>query len=246
MRSRCTVLKVQVQEDGVLVAYERLGQIHTLRAESVVLACPQYVVGKILENIEPERLRALRRLRYHSYLIGNILLTQTNLPPSEMFVVLGQGQLENKTVRDLSNQARSIALVATGSASSKEQAAVLTLYRLLPYSEGTSSIYSKASYFHYRSEMIQQIEKEILPSLGLSERTIAGIRLSRWGHTVPYPEPGLWQSGTLETLQRPHLDRVVFVHTDNWVSTDPEVLCAESKRIIATLKEWLKKTQSSP
>ena len=49
-------------------------RVRSLSAESVVMACPKFVVGKIIPKLEPARLKAIGQIRYRSYMVTNVLI----------------------------------------------------------------------------------------------------------------------------------------------------------------------------
>ena len=95
---------------------------------------------------------------------------------------------------------------------------------------GTSQLYSTGAYLKYRKEIVNQVETEILPTLGVPSSDIAGVRLARWGHTTPVALPGFLSSGLIEISHKPFANNVYFVNKDNWLNPCIESSYAEANK----------------
>ncbi len=239
VRARSLVFQVKVVEDGVWVTYERDGQVKTILAESVIFACPKYVIGRIFQNLEPEREKIIRRLRYNAYLVANVLLNQKVPPNFYDLYLLGDGKINGKDIQASSDEDRCTDVVNATYAKDDGKNGVLTLYRPFPYLNGRAQIYSGSAYLKYRKEFIEQIENEILPTLGIPATSIAGIRMSRWGHPMPVAQPGLISNGSAELLQKPIANKVYFVNQDNWLNPCIETAFGEAERWAPILEKAL-------
>jgi monoamine oxidase len=254
VRSRCVVFQVKIVGDEVWVSYERDGQVKTIAAESVVLACPKFVVRKIFTDLEPEREKIIRRIRYNSYLVANIMLNQK--VSSQIYEVnnLGDGKINGKDIQGSSDEDRVTSVINGTFAVTDAKNGILTLYRPFPYLVGLANIYSGGAYLKYRKEMIEQIEKEILPALGIPATAVTGVRLARWGHSLPVSQPGLIRSGATEVLHKPHQDKIYFVNQDNWLNPCLEMAFAEAQKwgpiLVKALEDRrlakMKQSNSSP
>ena len=217
-RPKSVVFDVNVISDGVVVSYmDEFDELRSIHSQAVVLSCPKFVVSHILQGIESDRLQAIRRLKYRGYLVGNVLL-KTSLAPSfyDLFM-LGDGRISEKDTK-LDSKKQKITDVLYGSYTYIDpERTVLTLYRAIPYDEGSNELFRNNSYETFRDEFEEQINKTILPLLGISTKSIADIRISRWGHSIPVAEEGLIADGTCEIIRRPFRGRVFFVEQDNWM-----------------------------
>lgn len=218
LRARAIVFQVKVAEDGVWVTYERDGQVKTILAESVIFACPKYVVRKIFHDLEPEREKAIRRVRYNSYLVANVLLNHKVPDGFYDMYLLADGKIDSRDIQGTAERHRATDVVSGTYAKGDGKNGILTLYRGFPYLAGRSQVYSTGSYFKYRKEFIDQVENEILPALGIPKSAISGVRMARWGHPLPVAQPGMIQSGLAEALHKPYKDRVYFINQDNWLN----------------------------
>ncbi len=101
-------------------------------------------------------------------------------------------------------------------AQKREGVSVLTFYRAFPYDAARGNLYKPSSYGTYRARFETQIEKEILPLLGLDPKQVVDLRMTRWGHALPVSAKGLYSDDTVDNLRRPFKGRVFFVEQDNW------------------------------
>jgi hypothetical protein len=239
LRARAMVFQVKSVEDGVWVTYERDGQFKTIHAEAVVFACPKYVVRKIFHDLEPEREKAIRRIRYNSYLVANVLLNQKVPEGFYDMYLLADGKIDSRDVQGTAEKHRATDVINGTYVKSDGKSGILTLYRGFPYLSGRSQIYSSGSYFKYRKEFIDQIENEILPAMGVSKSAITGIRLARWGHPLPVAQPGMIQSGLVETLHKPFKDKIYFINQDNWLNPCLEQAFGEAHKWTPELIKFL-------
>jgi hypothetical protein len=211
------VFDVRVVSDGVVVAYaDQHRRPHVIHAQAVVLSCPKFVVRRILDGIETERVEAIRRLRYRSYLVANVLLNQGINDPFYDLFLLGDGRLEAADLRAAAQRQQVTDVVLANYARPDPAHTVLTLYRGLPYDGARAELYAPDAYARYRAMFERQMYETILPLLQLKRDNIVDLRIARWGHPLPMAAPGLIADGTIEAIRAPFRERVFFVEQDNW------------------------------
>ena len=228
-RPGALVFDVNVVSDGVVVAYEdAVGEVRTIHAQAAVLACPKFVVARILRDIEPARKAAIKRLRYHSYLVANVLL-DAHIPDTFYdLYMLGDGNVDHRDIAASARQHQVTDVVLATYAKVDARRSVLTLYRGMPYAGGRAELYAPDSYARFRAEFERQIRTEILPLVGVAADAITDLRLSRWGHPMPVPARGLIADGVIDQLRKPFRRRVFFVEQDNWMLPAIEVCAIEA------------------
>ncbi|MBA4373127.1 MAG: hypothetical protein C0402_09745 [Thermodesulfovibrio sp.] len=224
-RPRALVFDVQVSSQGVLVSYiNHKGKPARIQADVAILGCPKFVVGKILRDLEPERLKAIEQLNYNAYLVANVLVDQP-FREDEFYdyYLLGNGTFDRANIEKTTDE-QGVTDVIYGSyarpditAAGRPGHTVLTLYRGFPYSEGRGKLYMDGAFEKYYAQFAKQIREEILPQLKLDPARIVDIRIARWGHPMPIQAPGLINRGIIDTLRRPFKERVFFVQQDNWM-----------------------------
>jgi hypothetical protein len=217
VRASALVFDVRVVSDGVVVTYaDRHLQPHAIHAQAVVLCCPKFVIAKILHGIEAERAEAIRRLRYRSYLVANVLLADHSKEPFYDLFLLGEGTTDSSDLQAAAQRQQATDVVLANYARPDPTHTVLTLYRGMPYDGARADLYAAESYARYRAMFEQQVHEAILPLLRLRQEAVVDLRIARWGHALPVAAPGLIVDGTVEAVRGPFRRRVFFVEQDNW------------------------------
>jgi len=216
LKPNSLVFDVKVVDDGVIVAYRDIdAKIHSIHAKAVALCCPKFVVSKILNDIEETRLEAIRKLRYRSYLVGNVLLKGGIKKDFYDLYLLGDGNVEKGSLESAREQKVTDVILANFASPDKNHT-VLTLYRGFPYDGVRGEIYIPGAYQRFRGEFEEQIYKSILPLLGLKKDDVVDIRVARWGHPLPLAATGLIAQGVPNEIRKPFKEKVFFVEQDNW------------------------------
>ncbi len=228
LRAGAVAFDVRVRDDGVQVTYENeRGEVRSLLAHAAVLACPKFAAARMLHEIESERVTAIRRLRYHAYLVANVLLKR---PVKEDFYglfLLGEGRVGNDLPAAAARQGATDAVLATWARPNGSRT-VLTLYRAIPHEGGRGLILADESVTKFRAEFAAQIEREILPLVARSPADVEDIRVARWGHPLPVAAAGQIADGLPERLRKPFRGRVFFVEQDNWALPAFETAVSEA------------------
>jgi phytoene dehydrogenase-like protein len=217
LRPRSLVLDVRPVADGVVVSYvDGGGTLRALHARAAVVACPKFVVPKLVDTLEPERAAAIDRLRYRAYLVANVLLGAPVKPDFYDLFMAGDGTVNLADVEAAANRQRVTDVVLATYARHDARRSVLTLYRGIPYDGARAALYEEGAYATARREFEEQIAGEILPLVGLRQEHVLDLRLTRWGHPLPVAEAGLIAGRTVDALRAPLAGRVFFVNQDNW------------------------------
>jgi len=217
LRPGALVLDVRLADGGVLVSYlEASGRLRTLHARAAVMACPKFVVPKVIDTLEPARAAALDRLRYRAYLVANVLLDRRVEPDFYDLFMAGEGNVDLSSVEAAADRQRVTDVVLATFARHDERRAVLTLYRGIPYDGARAALYEESAYDTARRAFEEQIGAEILPLVGARPEHVVDLRLTRWGHPLPVAEAGLIASRVVDALRAPIGGRVFFVNQDNW------------------------------
>ena len=218
LRPKSLVYDVRVTEGGALVSYVAVdGTPKTIKAKAVVMACPKFVVGHILDGIEEARSNAIQKIRYRSYLVANILLNVDSPDPVYDLYLLGKGDHKANDPRKFAaEQGATDVIVANFAKPSHAKETVLTLYRGFPFDGARPELLLPTSYDRYRKEFETQFERDVVPMLHAANLKAVDVRVARWGHPLPLSAVGLIADGTLEEVRKPFKDRVFFIEQDNW------------------------------
>jgi hypothetical protein len=216
-RVNSLVFDVRYEKDRILVSYWNGDRIKTVRAKAVVMSCPKFIAGRVIEGLEPERLKIYKTLRYRSYMLGNLLVDQSVDDSFYDLFFFKEGVLDTKKVRESANHQRITDLVYGNYAKPDQPQTVLTLFRGFPYDEARSEVLVPEAYEKYRAEFEKQIQEEVLPQLKIDPKKVVDLRISRWGHPLPLAEKGTVSSGKVQWLRKPFGNRVFFAEQDNWM-----------------------------
>ena len=241
LRVNSLVYHVEVTPEGVLIGYMDEGQKQRyILAQRAVLACPKFVVKRILNEIEPARLEAINQLKYRAYLVHQALIKgQLKDDFYELFLIGSSSGDRGRPIEERSRQAGSTDLTYGNFAAVSQEYTVLSLYQALPYASGRAQVYQDLALTEERNRILTQLNKDILPALQLSRDSLVGLRSSRWGHPLPVATPKLIHDGVVDELRKPYRDRVFFAQQDNWALPAIEVSLYEGMRAARHVKRSL-------
>jgi phytoene dehydrogenase-like protein len=230
LRAESTVIDVRVAGDRALVTYlDDSGDLTSVSADRVVMACPKFVVAKLIDDLEPERLSAISALEYRAYLVANVLVD--GRLPGDFYdlYLLGDLGAQGRLAAEESRARGATDVINATYARQHASSTVLTLYQSLPYKGGRSELLSEQSYGVFKARFERQLAGEILPLLGVDLASVRDIRMTRWGHPIPVAHQGLHISGVVDRIQKPYRERVFFVEQDNWVTPAIETAVGEAE-----------------
>ncbi len=217
IRTSATVIRVEKVRDGVEVTY--LDSTHTpcrILADVAVLACPKFVVKRILSGMEDERIEAIDSIEYRAYLVANIVLDK-NIPRNfyDLFFV-GDRSLNATTD------------VIYGGQSTDGKTTVLTLYK--PYAVAGARAELLSLTVSQGVELFKaELQSTIFPYLGLRLSDVKDLRVTRWGHPMPFPKPGMITGKQLAKVREPFQKSIFFVEQDNWCLPAFETCVSEAQ-----------------
>ena len=211
---------LQVSDEGALasVAYENaLGELKVARASKVVMACPKFVARKLISGLQDDQAKAIDALTYRAYLVGNVLLNRPMKSPTfDLFSLRGSMPPSPTAMR---TGDRNYSDICFGSWAQSDQVtnSVLTLYSGLAYDGARQFLFNPASHDKHKARMLKELSTA-LPTLGLSENDILGVRMTRWGHALPLAARGLISKGITALAARPVGQTIVFANQDNFAN----------------------------
>jgi protoporphyrinogen oxidase len=216
------------------------GKTHLIKAKSVVMACPKFVVNRVLSQIEPFRAAAIKRLSYRAYITANVCIAGSKgAAPFYDLYMLGDGLKQGHDIRQAATATKVTDVIFATFARGSKDWTVLTLYRAFPYEGARGELLSPGSYSQYRQEFEKQIRESILPLLKINPKHVVDLRLARWGHPLPVHAPNLIADGVVETIRAPFKERVFFVEQDNWALPAFETVATEALHWAPRIDDFL-------
>lgn len=236
LRSYSMVLEVKNTDGGVEVLYEdSSGQLRLLRARAAVVAAPKYVARYIVKGLDSARDEFWKDLPYRAYVVVNVLLKQK--VPARGFDIFS---LENQvpatpTFGSRTDRAWADFVFAGWAEQNGGEASVLTLYKPLPFEGSRPLISGEVAHQRIREEIERELPKT-LAGMGIPAGAIDGMRLTRWGHSLPLAQPGKLSADSVNMLAAPH-GRIAFANQDCYMNPAFESCFAAARSAAAAVRK---------
>lgn len=246
LRTESLVFKVRVLDDngGAEITYiDPSGKQTTVIAKAVIFAAPKFVAAQVIEGLEPERLVAIKSLRYRSYLVANLLVDGESLLDEK-----GQPKFFDAYFVDTQGAQDDRFPVATDAiygnfAHPDARRMILTIYRPLPYDNLRGEL-AAMDYEKLKEGFDRQIRSAILPSLGIASDKTVSLRITRWAHPLPLAQTGVFSGNgkkpTVDILGAPFRNVIFFANQDNWMLPGFESLFVTAKAAAQDVNRRLK------
>lgn len=216
-RCNSVAMHVDVKSDHVIVTYEDAQKkLRRIKAKTAVMCCPKFVAKKIIPALEDNRIAAINKLRYRSYMTANLLVRKKMERRSYDVFLTGKGKTNMGNIKAAQEKINATDFVMANFAETDAKANVLTFYRAFPYDGARAELYNPDAFSHYKKKFEDQIARDIVPLMGFEQKDIVDLRLALWGHALPLATKGIYRGNTIPTLRKPFRDRVFFIEQDNW------------------------------
>ncbi|MFO0980852.1 MAG: hypothetical protein U1E76_03720, partial [Planctomycetota bacterium] len=179
----------------------------------------KFVMKRIVQDLEPDRVRAIDELYYHPYLVVNVLLAAPIKDEFyDLFLLRDGAVLEELPPGEDVPPHRATDCICGNWARHAADAgqSVLTLYWPLPFVAGRGLVLFRSDSRDYLRPLVEQQTLEILAILGIAPEAVQQIRMTRWGHSMPIAKVGFIKNGFADRIRSPIGEQIFFVHQDNW------------------------------
>ena len=218
LKTNAMAIKVTATPDRAAIVYEHDGKLTQVEANATVMACAKFIARRLLPELEPEQANAMASLHYRSYVVGNAILNRRIKSPTyDLFLLKNEFPPPPTAVRP-SERGFSDLCFGSWAQNDLPEQSVLTLYQGLAFDGARQPLLHPSAHSQYREHMLHTLEQQVLPSLGLTESDIAGVRMTRWGHPLPLAAVGLLSKGIAQKAAHPINGRVFFANQDNWAN----------------------------
>ena len=242
LRGRCRVIDVRPRGKGLQVTYYDASQnLRSISARFVIMAGSKHIAKYVLFDLEhwdPEKKGAMDLLSTYPYLVANVLL---NSPIERDFYdcfLLGDGTHYPMNGEELSQNPIVTDMLRGDYTRQHGSRSVLTLYWPLSWASARFTLILNEPWRHYTELLVPQIRR-MLALLDVPESAVRQVRLTRWGHAMPIPRPGLIANGTVEMAARPIGNNLYFANQDNWALPAVENSLLDAKAVTDTIRGML-------
>jgi protoporphyrinogen oxidase len=218
MQAGAFVIDIVIDGDGVVVIYENAArEVKALRAKKCVVAAPKMVAKYLIDDMPADQRQAMDGIRYRGYIVANVILNKKIESPSLELYWLQGSVPDSPRPMTPPDRAFTDTCFGTWAQSENVEQSVLTIYKALPMDGAQQFLFNPIA-FAKNKKAIQDGFLPLLNSLNLKSSDVAGMRLTRWGHSMPLAEKGFIASGVPEILLSSIDDKIYFANQDNWVN----------------------------
>jgi len=215
LRARSLVVDVVAETNRVRIRYvDERNRLRTLTAKACIVATPKFVAKRIVRDLPAAQVEAMAKLVYRSVLVASVLLAEPRKADfHDLYFIAGQPAQDVRI--EAHRRPYTDVVLATFAAGGHPSRTVLNLYHGNPYDAGRTELLMPTAYETSRAK-IESALPALLQTLGLKAASLRDIRLTRWGHGLVFPRPGILSAGIPERASEPFRERVFFAHQDNW------------------------------
>lgn len=233
LRAGAFVLKVQKQNNGLVwITYQDTkGVIKTIEADACIVASPKFVAKIIVPDLPAAQIKLMDDLQYRGYIVGNAIFNKPFTSASfDLYCFEGTKPDMPAAMRPV-KRAFSDVCFGSWAQDDKTQNGVLTVYKAIPYEGGRQFLFNPGSHDKHK-KIINEELKNFSAAVGLNYSDIKGLRMTRWGHSLPVANRNLIASGYVEEMSKPLGGKIFFANQDNWAN--PAFECSFAAALSAT------------
>lgn len=185
------------------------GTLETVTATKCIVASPKLVAKHIVEDLPALQRKAMDGITYRAYLVANIFMKK-KLPSQgfDIFSLMGTNPTDG--YNDSKNRTFADVVFADWAMKDVADKTILTLYMPLPYDMAQQYLFVDDLQKKYEARIREKI------STLINWNDVEGMRLVRYGHSMPVATKGLVANGTFERASADIDGCIYFVNQDNW------------------------------
>jgi hypothetical protein len=159
----------------------------------------------------------MNAISYRGYVVANAIFNKPFVSPSfDVYCFQGE-KPEMPAAMDTGNRAFSDVCFGTWAQNDQTPNGVLTVYKAIPYDGGRQFLFSPMAHDKHKRIIGEEL-KNFTAAVGLNYSDIKGMRMTRWGHSLPVASKGLIESGFLARMSAPVEGKIFFANQDNWAN----------------------------
>lgn len=223
---------IRENESGVYVCYHENNKVlKAARAKQVIITLPKMVAKHLIDDLPSDQLKAMKDMRYHAYLVANMVLKK-NIPAPAYDIYALREEIPTHEYEDSKKRVFTDITFSNWANSEQAQNQALTLYMPLPYDMAQQFLFSHMLYEKYDGR-VREALNPFMNEFNLNWDDVDGMRLTRYGHALPVAETGAISSGLLERAHRPINNKIFFANQDNWANP-----CVETSFHVASVAAY--------
>lgn len=236
LRAGAFVLRVEKKNNGkVWVTYEDAqGKLITVETEKCIVASPKFVAKHICPQIPADQKKAMEWLQFRGYIVANAFYSSKIRSPGFDVYCLEGTMPETPSAMKPAKRAFSDVCFGTWAADDETQVGVVTIYKAFPYEGARQFLFNPMSHDKHKRIISEELN-DFARTAGLDQSRMIGMRMTRWGHSIPVAQKNLIASGQLELMNRPIDNSIFFANQDNWANPAFECSFAVAKEAVENL-----------
>lgn len=172
------------------------------------------VMKKVITGLKEDQLKAMGGIGYRAYLVANVFLRKKIASQGYDSFAL-QGKVPTREQDDSRDRVFADVVCADWALKDVANQSVLTLYMPLPYAMAQQYLFVPNLYEKYQARVMTSLAP-VLKNLGLTNSDVQGMRLVRYGHSMPVASINGVNSGMFELASRSIDNCIHFANQDNW------------------------------
>lgn len=219
LRAKAFVLKIEKKNNGMTwVTYEDGdGVIRTIETQACVVASPKFVAKLIVHDLPLDQVKLMDDLSYRGYIVGNAIIDKPISSPSFDLYCFEGSKPEMPAAMKPVKRPFSDVCFGTWAADDKTNNGILTVYKAFPFDGARQFLFNPLAHDKHKKIIGDELQN-FMTTVGINPSEVKGIRMTRWGHSLPVAAKGLINSGYLEKMNRPHKGSIFFANQDNWAN----------------------------
>ena len=208
---------VDVRSEGgksVVCYKDSNNQLVTVKAKQCIVTSPKMVMKKVITGLKEDQLKAMGGIGYRAYLVANVFLRKKIASQGYDSFAL-QGKVPTREQDDSRDRVFADVVCADWALKDVANQSVLTLYMPLPYAMAQQYLFVPNLYEKYQARVMTSLAP-VLKNLGLTNSDVQGMRLVRYGHSMPVASINGVNSGMFELASRSIDNCIHFANQDNW------------------------------
>lgn len=232
LRAGAFVLRVEKKKDGdVWVTYEDAqGSVKTIATKKCIVASPKFVAKHIVTNLPAEQAKLMDWIEHRGYIVANAIYNSPIKSPGFDVYCLEGSMPPSPSGMKPAKKPFSDVCFGTWAADDETQLGVVTIYKAFPYDGARQFLFNPMAHDKHKKIISEQLTT-FAATCGIDQSKLTGMRMTRWGHSIPVAGTGLISSGHLEKMNAPVDGSIFFANQDNWANPAFECAFAVAKEV---------------